>query len=49
MDKDDIKLTSGRFTLCQGCDHVVVSCNPREAVNMIPSNGKVCTINTEII
>ena len=41
LEEDDRILTSEHFTLRQGRDHVTVSCDPREGVNMIPSNGKV--------
>ena len=38
-----------RFTLCQDCDHIAVVCEPREAVNMIPCNGKVCISNITVL
>ena len=42
-------VTWKRFTLSDGQDHVEVQCDPRNDVNMDPSNGKVCIDNAEIM
>lgn len=37
----DYIVSSHRFMISEGCDHMVIACSPRDAVTMEPLNGKV--------